>query len=142
VFSSKISTLITVNYKQLFDSFLVMQKMCLAKSTAQSHVLQHCALIGVDQLNYFAVNQHHMTWCFPFSWLSDIFMELFVWCFFNMWPFRQKTGILKQTSPIYCTFFIYTAWALNNFYTYHSRTQQNWMSCFVLIILKSHVKFT
>jgi hypothetical protein len=54
-----------------------MQKMCLAKSTTQSRVLQHCALIGVNQLNHFAVNQYHMICCFTFSWLSDIVVELF-----------------------------------------------------------------
>ena len=38
-----------------------MQKMCLAKSATQSCVLQHCAFIGVNQLNQFAVNQYHLT---------------------------------------------------------------------------------
>jgi len=54
-----------------------MQKMCLAKSATQSRVLQHCALIGVNQLNHFAVNQYHMTCCFTFDWLSDTVVELF-----------------------------------------------------------------
>jgi hypothetical protein len=88
VFRSKISTLITVNYWELSDSFLAMQKMCLAKTIAQSRVLQHYVLNGVNQLNCFAVSPYYIIWCVTFSWLCDVVMELFVWCFFNMWPSR------------------------------------------------------